>query len=211
MPGTKAMPSKSASFVFTGIAAGATLGAETSIDKVLVAAGHAMHEIEQASAHCISVGEPLLDWKALIDREKQMISHIPGALGRLIALSEAYPDLKANANFQQLAGELSDLENKIAASRRFFNNAVQEYNTGIQQMPAALFAVVLGSGQCLEQFDVLRQVSTPLLVDGERAARDHPPDGAGDADDGAAWHDPSLDIADRMKLAQACLVDIGAL
>src|SRR3954469_26015369 len=42
---------------------------------------------------------------------------LSGALSRLIALSEAYPDLKANANFQQLAGELSDLENKIAASR----------------------------------------------------------------------------------------------
>jgi LemA protein len=71
-------------------------------------------------------------------------NQLSGALGRLIALSEAYPDLKANANFQQLAGELSDLENKIAASRRFFNNAVQEYNTGIQQMPAALFAPMLG-------------------------------------------------------------------
>jgi LemA protein len=71
-------------------------------------------------------------------------SQLSGALGRLIALSEAYPDLKANANFQQLAAELSDLENKIAASRRFFNNAVQEYNTGIQQMPAALFAGMLG-------------------------------------------------------------------
>jgi LemA protein len=71
-------------------------------------------------------------------------NQLSGALGRLIALSEAYPDLKANANFQQLAGELSDLENKIAASRRFFNNAVQEYNTGIQQMPAALFAGMLG-------------------------------------------------------------------
>ena len=71
-------------------------------------------------------------------------TQLSGALGRLIALSEAYPDLKANANFQQLAGELSDLENKIAASRRFFNNAVQEYNTGIQQMPAALFAAPLG-------------------------------------------------------------------
>src|SRR6266567_2577571 len=67
-------------------------------------------------------------------------NQLSGALGRLIALSEAYPELKANANFQQLANELSDLENKIAASRRFFNNAVQEYNTGIQQMPAALFA-----------------------------------------------------------------------
>src|SRR6202041_3131623 len=56
-------------------------------------------------------------------------NQLSGALGKLIALSEAYPDLKANANFQQLASELSDLENKIAASRRFFNNAVQEYNT----------------------------------------------------------------------------------
>ena len=71
-------------------------------------------------------------------------NQLSGALGRLIALSEAYPDLKANANFQQLAGELSDLENKIAASRRFFNNAVQEYNTGIQQLPAALFAGTFG-------------------------------------------------------------------
>ena len=71
-------------------------------------------------------------------------NQLSGALGRLIALSEAYPDLKANANFQQLASELSDLENRIAASRRFFNNAVQEYNTGIQQMPAALFAGMFG-------------------------------------------------------------------
>ena len=69
---------------------------------------------------------------------------LTGALRQLFALSEAYPDLKANANFQQLASELSDLENKIAASRRFFNNAVQEYNTGIQQMPAALFAGMFG-------------------------------------------------------------------
>ena len=69
------------------------------------------------------------------------------ALGKLIALSEAYPDLKANANFQQLAAELSDIENKIAASRRFFNNAVNEYNTGIQQFPAVLFAGMLGFAQ----------------------------------------------------------------
>ena len=71
-------------------------------------------------------------------------NQLSGALGRLIALSEAYPDLKANANFQQLQSELSDIENKIAASRRFFNNAVQEYNTGIQQLPAALFAGTFG-------------------------------------------------------------------
>jgi LemA protein len=69
---------------------------------------------------------------------------LSGALRQLFALSEAYPDLKANANFQQLQAELSDLENKIAAARRFFNNAVQEYNTGIQRFPAALFAAALG-------------------------------------------------------------------
>ena len=72
---------------------------------------------------------------------------LSGALRQLFALSEAYPDLKANQNFQQLQAELSDIENKIAASRRFFNNAVQEYNTGIQQFPAALFAATLGFSQ----------------------------------------------------------------
>jgi LemA protein len=65
---------------------------------------------------------------------------LSGALRQLFALSEAYPDLKANANFQQLQTELSDIENKLSAARRFFNNAVQEYNTGIEQFPAALIA-----------------------------------------------------------------------
>jgi LemA protein len=72
---------------------------------------------------------------------------LSGALRQLFALSESYPDLKASANFQQLQGELSDLENKIAASRRFFNNAVQEYNSGIQRFPAALFAGTFGFSQ----------------------------------------------------------------
>ena len=72
---------------------------------------------------------------------------LTGALGKLFALSEAYPDLKANQGFQQLQGEITDIENKLAASRRFYNNAVQEYNTGIQQFPAALFAGIFGFGQ----------------------------------------------------------------
>src|SRR5277367_3169072 len=72
---------------------------------------------------------------------------LSGALRQLFALSEAYPDLKASANFQQLQAELTDLENKIAASRRFFNNAVQEYNAGIQRFPAALFASSFGFAQ----------------------------------------------------------------
>jgi LemA protein len=78
---------------------------------------------------------------------------LSGALRQLFALSEAYPDLKANQNFQQLQAELADIENKIAAARRFFNNAVQEYNTGIQQFPAVLMAGALGFTQ-KEFFDV---------------------------------------------------------
>lgn len=66
------------------------------------------------------------------------------AIGRLLALAEAYPELKANQNFLQLQAELSDLENKIAAARRFFNNAVAEYNSAIQQVPAVFFAGSLG-------------------------------------------------------------------
>jgi LemA protein len=69
---------------------------------------------------------------------------LTGALRQVFALSEAYPNLKANENFQQLQMELTDLENKIAASRRFFNSAVQEYNTGIQRFPAVLFAGAFG-------------------------------------------------------------------
>jgi LemA protein len=72
---------------------------------------------------------------------------LSGALRQLFALSENYPNLKANANFQQLQTDLSDIENKLAASRRFFNNAVQEYNTGIQQFPASLFAGAFGFTQ----------------------------------------------------------------
>ncbi len=69
---------------------------------------------------------------------------LTGAIGRLIALSEAYPDLKANTNFQQLQSELSDTENKIAASRRFFNNTVSEYNSSRESFPAVLFAASFG-------------------------------------------------------------------
>jgi len=69
---------------------------------------------------------------------------LSGALVQLMAVAEAYPDLKANANFQSLQMEISDLENKIAASRRFYNNAVTEYNTSIEQFPAVLIARQFG-------------------------------------------------------------------
>lgn len=67
-----------------------------------------------------------------------------GALANLFAVAENYPQLKANENFRALQDELTDLENKIAAARRFLNNAVAEYNTAIQQFPAALFAATFG-------------------------------------------------------------------
>ena len=71
-----------------------------------------------------------------------------GRLGRslvnLFAVAENYPALKAYQNFQQLMSEMSDIENKIAAARRFFNNATSEYNTAIQQFPANLIAAPFG-------------------------------------------------------------------
>lgn len=71
-------------------------------------------------------------------------SALTGALGHLFAVAEAYPNLKANENFIQLQQELSDIENKIAAARRFFNNATSEFNTCIHQFPANLFAGSMG-------------------------------------------------------------------
>lgn len=86
-------------------------------------------------------------------QQAQAEGMLSGALGRLIALGEAYPDLKANTNFQQLQAELSSIENKLAAARRFFNNAVSEYNASIQAFPAALFARSMGFSE-REFFDV---------------------------------------------------------
>lgn len=62
------------------------------------------------------------------------------AMVNVLAVAENYPDLKADQNFQQLMAELSDIENKLAAARRFFNNATSEYNTSIEQFPANLIA-----------------------------------------------------------------------
>jgi LemA protein len=71
-------------------------------------------------------------------------SALGSAMMNLMAVAENYPQLKANDNFRQLQSELSDIENKIAAARRFFNNATAEYNAAIQQFPAVLLAKPLG-------------------------------------------------------------------
>ena len=66
------------------------------------------------------------------------------ALGRLFAVAEAYPDLKASTNFLQLQSDLTDTEDKIAAARRYYNATVQAYNTAIQTFPSLLFAGAAG-------------------------------------------------------------------
>ena len=67
-----------------------------------------------------------------------------GALRQLFALSEAYPNLKANNNFQQLQADLADIENKIANARRLFNNMVQGNNSMVQKFPTVLLARAFG-------------------------------------------------------------------
>ena len=88
---------------------------------------------------------------------------LSGAVGRLLALGEAYPDLKASANFQQLQVDLGNVEDKLAAARRFFNNAVSEFNATIQAFPAVLFAPQMGFTQ-REFFDVGETVRGQIEV-----------------------------------------------
>src|SRR3954451_16974230 len=65
---------------------------------------------------------------------------LDGALGRLLALSENYPQLKSNENFQRLQDELAGTENRIAVERKRYNDTLQDYNTYVQQFPNSLFA-----------------------------------------------------------------------
>lgn len=92
---------------------------------------------------------------------------LSAALGKLFALAEAYPDLKANTNFLQLQDQLADIENKIAAARRFYNNAAQEYNTGREQFPAVLIAGPFGfqEREFFESPEGRDALQTPPTVD----------------------------------------------
>lgn len=67
-------------------------------------------------------------------------NELSGTLKSLFAISEAYPELKANTNFIELQKELSDTENKIMASRRFYNGNVRDFNTGVQMFPGNVIA-----------------------------------------------------------------------
>jgi LemA protein len=71
---------------------------------------------------------------------------LSGTLGRLFALAESYPDLKANQNMMQLSEELSSTENKVAFARQAFNDTVMQYNTYKQTFPPVVFAGLFGHG-----------------------------------------------------------------
>jgi LemA protein len=71
-------------------------------------------------------------------------SSLTGALGKLMAISEAYPDLKANTNFAQLQSELADTENKIQAARRFYNGNVRDLAIGLQSFPGNIIGKMFG-------------------------------------------------------------------
>ncbi len=126
--------------------------------------GYAKHEKEtlneviQARQAAVSAGSPNTQAVA-----EGMLSQ---ALGKLFALAEAYPDLKANENFLQLQDQLSDVENKIAASRRFYNNAVQEYNTAREQFPANLVAGPFNFGprEFFESLEGREALESPVEV-----------------------------------------------
>lgn len=89
-----------------------------------------------------SLGEKLKD--------ENMLS---GALKSLFAVSESYPDLKSNQNFMQMQGDLRDTEDKIQASRRFYNGTVRDFNTKLQVFPTNIFASALGF-KAREFFDI---------------------------------------------------------
>jgi LemA protein len=81
-------------------------------------------------------------------------NQIQGALKSLFAVAEAYPDLKANQNFLQLQGELVDTEDKIQASRRFYNGMVRDFNTKRTVFPTNIFANMLGFKQSKDFFEL---------------------------------------------------------
>ena len=104
--------------------------------------GYATHEstafekVTEARAKAIGAGS--------MAEHGQAENMLSGALKSLFAVSEAYPDLKANQNFLELQRELSDTENKIQAARRFYNGNVRDMNTAMQVFPGSIIANTFG-------------------------------------------------------------------
>lgn len=119
--------------------------------------GYAKHEREAFENVTKARSEALAGGGTAHDRaEKENM--LAGALKSIFAIAEAYPDLKANTNFLELQRELSDTENKIQASRRFYNSNVMELNTRVESFPSNIIAGIFGFSK--EEFFDLDE--TPL-------------------------------------------------
>ena len=100
--------------------------------------GYATHEKETLEAVTFARNRY---FSATDTEEKMKINgEISGILGRLMAVSESYPDLKANANFLDLQRQLKEIEDKIEFARQFYNDTVTAYNTAIKMFPGSIFA-----------------------------------------------------------------------
>jgi LemA protein len=107
-----------------------------TLNEVIEARNRAMSAGQQASAN---PGDP-----NAMQKLNQAEGQLGGALGRMFALSEAYPDLKANTNMLQLQEELTSTENKVSFARQAFNDAVTAYNTKREVFPNVIFAGMFG-------------------------------------------------------------------
>lgn len=116
--------------------------------------GYASHEEStltavvdaRAKATSINLTTEDLSEQSLAEYQ-QAQSAVTSALGRLIAVSENYPDLKANQNFLELQAQLEGTENRITVARKAFNDATQAYNTSVRRFPANLIAMMFGFDQ----------------------------------------------------------------
>jgi LemA protein len=105
--------------------------------------GYAAHE-KQTFESVISARAAAVRPGMKMDERLKAEQGLGGALGRLMAVAEAYPDLKANQNFLQLQGELSQIENRIAGARGGYNGAAQTFNATARQFPALFIARMCG-------------------------------------------------------------------
>jgi LemA protein len=104
--------------------------------------GYASHERELFER--VSDARARMMGAKTVDQSAEAANMMTAALGRIFAISEAYPELKANQNFAQLQEELASIEAKIAYARQFFNDAVLQFNTVITTIPGNFFAGPMG-------------------------------------------------------------------
>jgi len=117
--------------------------------------GYATHESSvfeevanaRASVGKITMTPELLKDPQMFQKFEQAQTGLGSALTHLLAVSENYPNLKANENFMQLQAQLEGTENRIAVERRRFNEVVQDYNTRVRVFPASMIAGMQGFGQ----------------------------------------------------------------